>query len=70
MSVLKWSEFEGYENHKWDGTVDPFMSACKALTARKWVGIESATSVGKTYCLPRIIYWFLDTFPNSLVITT
>ncbi|HOZ91328.1 MAG TPA: hypothetical protein PKX59_10500 [Bacteroidia bacterium] len=40
------------------------------MTARKWVGIESATSVGKTYCLPRIIYWFLDTFPNSLVITT
>lgn len=66
-----WSKHGGpYETHKWDGTPDPFYTAIKALSEKKWVGIESATSTGKTYILPRIVYWFLDVFPNSLVITT
>jgi len=65
-----WSKFAGYENHQWDGTPDPFATAINALAERKWVGIESGTSTGKTFILPRIIYWFLDVFPNSLVVTT
>lgn len=68
--MLEWSKYPGYENHKWDGTPNPFLTATNALAARKWVGIEAATSVGKTYFLPYVIYWFLDTYPNSLVITT
>lgn len=69
-TTLKWSDHPGYEEHNWDGTMDPFLKAMTSLAARKWVGIESATSTGKTYLLPRIIYWFLDVFPNSLVVTT
>lgn len=69
-TTLKWSEHEGYENHEWDGTPDPFALAFSSLAKRRWVAIESATSTGKTYLLPRIVYWFLDCFPNSLVVTT
>lgn len=68
--LLNWSAYSGYSGHSWDGTPDPFKTAFDALAAKEWVGIESATSVGKTYFLPRVIYWFLDTFPNSLVVTT
>ena len=34
------------------------------------MGIESATGIGKTYFAAYVAYWFLDAFPNSLVITT
>ena len=68
--LLYWDKHGGYENHVWDGTKNPFGVAANALSNGKWVGIESATGTGKTFALPRIIYWFLDTFPNSLVVTT
>jgi len=70
LTSYKWSEYPEYENHHWDGTPDPFMKAMTALSNGKWVGIESATGTGKTYILPRVIYWFLDVYPNSLVVTT
>jgi hypothetical protein len=68
--ALRWSLWPGYENHQWDGTPDPFMTMFSSLAKRQWLGIESATSTGKTWMLPRVIYWFLDCFPNSLVVTT
>ncbi len=67
---LVWSLWPEYANHEWDGTPDPFYTAFKSLAEWKNVGIESATSTGKTFCAARIAYWFLDTFPNSLVVTT
>jgi hypothetical protein len=36
----------------------------------KNTAVESGTGTGKTYTLARIVYWFLDCFPNSLVITS
>lgn len=70
IKTLYWSHYPGYENHKWDGTVDPFQKVFEALANKEWCGVESATGVGKTFLLPRVMFWFLDTFPNSLVITT
>lgn len=70
LKSFKWSEYPEYNNHVWDGTPDPFARALTALSQGKWVGIESATGTGKTYILPRVIYWFLDVYPNSLVVTT
>lgn len=68
---LYWEKYgDEYKSHIWDGTQNPFATAFEALANKEWVGIESATSVGKTYFLPRVIFWFLDTFPDSLVITT
>jgi phage terminase large subunit len=67
---LRWSNYAGYEDHEWDGTPNPFLVMFECLAQKRWLGIESATSTGKTYMLPRAIYWFLDCFPNSLVVTT
>jgi len=68
--LLYWDKHPGYENHKWDGTKNPFAVAFNALANGRWVGIESGTGVGKTFVLARIVAWYLDVFPNSLVITT
>lgn len=68
--LLYWDKYDNYENYNWDGTPNPFATAFEALANKEWVGIMSATAVGKTYFLPRVVAWFLDTFPNSLVVTT
>lgn len=70
VTDLKWSDWPGYENHEWDGTPDPFYTTFKSLANWTNVGIESATSTGKTFMAARVAYWFLDTFPDSLVVTT
>ncbi len=66
-----WSLWGGaYESHKWDGTKDPLAAIWQAVADNKWAGLESATGTGKTYALARIVFWFLDVFPNSLVVTS
>jgi len=70
LTNLKWSLYPEYKDHVWDGTKDPFYTAIDALSKKRWVGIESATNVGKTFMVPRIVYWFLDVYPNALVVTT
>lgn len=68
--LLYWNKYPEYETHRWDATPNPFAETFAALANKEWCGLESATSTGKTYLLPRVIFWFLDTFPNSLVVTT
>lgn len=71
LTDIKWSAWgEQYDNHQWDGTPDPFFVAVDALCHGRDVGIEAATGVGKTYLAARIAYWFLDSFPDSAVITS
>lgn len=72
IESLRWSEWdkEAYSTHEWDGTPEPFEEMCLGLTTHKGVAVESATGTGKTYLASRAIYWFLDCFPNSLVVTT
>ena len=77
-----WSMHEGYEDHKWDGDINPLAQAWQTLgdayknttegkaPEYKYVAIESATGCAKTYTLARIVFWFLDCFPNSLVVTS
>lgn len=77
-----WSnQYHGLD-HEWDGDKDPIASAWQAISdsyksslnrgvaVYKNVSIESATGTGKTYGLARIVFWFLDCFENSLVVTT
>jgi len=65
---IRWSTYEGYEGHRFDGSVDPLYNAWMDLTENHFVGLESATGTGKTYIGSRMIYWFLDCFVNSLVV--
>lgn len=66
----RWSEFGGYGSHKWDGDVDPLAKAWEAIGAGEWVGIESAVGTGKTFMLSRVVFWFLDVYPDALVVTS
>jgi phage terminase large subunit len=70
LSDLKWSEWPEYEGHQWDGTPDPFLTAIESIRDGMDVGVEAGTGVGKTWFAARVAYWFLDTFPESAVITT
>jgi phage terminase large subunit len=66
-----WSDWgQEYENHQWDGDKNPLAESWLALAKGNWVGVESATGTGKTYWLARVVFWFLDCFENSLVVTT
>ena len=67
---FQWDKYRFYKNHVWDGTVNPLLTAWQAVVDGKWVGVESATSVGKTFWLARLVLWFLDTHRDALVVTT
>jgi hypothetical protein len=71
LTDIKWSAWgDVYNNHQWDGTQDPFFVAIDSLRQGLDVGIEAATGVGKTYIAAGIAFWFLDSFPDSAVITS
>ena len=72
LSSLRWDLWntEAYENHKWDGTKNPFLEAFRALVNKEWVGMEACTSAGKTYIMARIAFWFLDVYEEAMVVTT
>lgn len=67
---FKWSMLPEYKDHRWDGTKDPLLTAWNALASGKWVAVESATGVSKTYWAARVVFWFLDVYRDSLVVTT
>ncbi len=68
--AILWSLYEEYADHSWDGNMDPLYRAWKTIAEGDWAGLESATGIGKTYILSRIVYWYLDCFENSLVVTS
>lgn len=68
--TIDWSLLPEYQNHEWDGTQNPFMEILNGLVDSKYIGVESATSTGKTHIGACILLWFLECFPNSLVITS
>ena len=68
---IDWLSNPGYEDHKWDGTVNPLKQVLDYLaTGERRIGVESATGTGKTFLGAGIVYWFLECFENSLVVTT
>jgi len=68
--TINWALNKEYSKHKWDGSINPMMEILNALVNKSWVGIESATGTGKTFLGALMVFWFLDCFENSLVITT
>lgn len=69
--AFQWSLWEsGYINHIWDGDVDPLAKAWQDLADGFWAAVQSATGTGKTFWLARVVFWYLDCFENSLVVTT
>jgi len=68
--MIDWSLLEEYKSHRWDGTENPLKTILTALAEGKWVGVESATSTGKTFLGACIVLWFLECFKNSIVVTS
>ncbi len=69
--TIDWLSLSEYKDHKWDGTVNPFVYLLECLSQGvKKIGVESATGTGKTKIGAGIALWFLECFENSLVITT
>ena len=67
---FEWSVIPGYENHTWDGSMDPLANAWRELAKGNWVGIEAGTGTSKTYWLSRLVFWYLDCYEDSLVVTS
>lgn len=70
---FEWSAFkEAYENHKWDGDKDPIAQMWEAIAKGdgSWGALSAATGTSKTYYLSRLVFWFLDCFPDSLIVTS
>jgi phage terminase large subunit len=69
-STINWAVHPEYANHVWDGTPNPLVAILDALVQHKYCGVESATGTGKTFLGALIVFWFLECWENSLVITT
>ena len=67
---FRWSLFPEYKKHNWDGSVDPLANAWQEISKGNWVAVSAATGTSKTYFLSRLVFWFLDCFPDSLVVTS
>lgn len=61
---------EAYDNHVWDGDKNPLAAAWRKLAQGEHVGIEAGTGTAKTFMLSRVVLWFLDVYPDSLVVTS
>lgn len=70
ITNFDWELFPEYKNHKWDGSPSPLKYAWEAVAQKQWVAISAATGTSKTYFLSRLVLWFLDCFPDSLVVTS
>lgn len=69
--TIDWLSIPEYKDHKWDGTVNPFVYLLECLSQGvKKIGVESATGTGKTRIGAGIALWFLECYENSLVVTT
>lgn len=65
-----WSLLPEYRKHKWDGTPNPVALCLNSLAAWKWVCMKGAKGTGKTLLAACIMYWFLESFDDSIVVTT
>lgn len=71
VRLKRWQAFgyETYQQHAWDGTPEPLQAAAFGLAQGQDVAISSGTGAGKTYLGAVLVYWFLDCFTPSQVIT-
>lgn len=68
--AINWELWNGYDNHIWDGSKNPLLSIWQSVINNRHTALLSATGIGKTYIIARIIYWWLDCFENSKVYTS
>lgn len=67
--TLVWSLNDGYQEHQWDGTVDPIAAACAAVADGQDTALESGTGTGKSYLAALLKLWFLACHAPSRVMS-
>lgn len=69
-NTLVWS-LNGYgADYQWDGTPDPIAAVFLAVAAgRRVIGVESATTTGKTFLGACVVLWFEGCWKNATVVT-
>ncbi len=68
-ATIDWALSDGYRTHRWDGSANPLKAVLDALAAGESVGVESATTTGKTFLAACIVLWFTACFKNAIVPT-
>lgn len=68
--AFEWSLFPEYKDHIWDGDKDPIAQAWQSIANKDWAALTAATGTSKTYFLSRLVFWFLDVYPDSLIVTS
>jgi hypothetical protein len=68
--TIDWSLLNEYATHNWDGTPNPLKQILDYLVSERRIGVESGTGTGKTFLGALIVFWFLENFENSIVVTT
>lgn len=70
LETIYWGMNPGYENHRWDGTEEPLVTALEALAQWDNVAVEAGTATSKTYVLGAgALLWFLCCWENAWVVT-
>lgn len=67
--TIRWSLNTGYEGRAWDQTADPMSAVLDSLVAWENVGVESATTTGKTFLGACLVLWFLACFKDATIVT-
>lgn len=70
IRTFRWSDFEGYEDHEWDGTKDPIAMIFENLAEWNNVVVESCTGSGKSFAAAVAVLWFLDCWPQTSMVFT
>lgn len=68
-STIDWALNDGYQSHRWDGTPNPLVAVLSGLASGHSVGVESATTTGKTFLAAAAVLWFAACFKNSTGVT-
>jgi len=68
--TIDWTLLPEYKSHRWDGTPNPLVEIIRAIQENKWVGVESGTGTGKTFLASLLTRWWLETYENSIVVTS
>lgn len=68
--TIRWSAYgDEYEDHEWDGTVDPLVEMLESVGADEDCAAEAGTGTGKSFTLALIVFWALATHENGIVLT-
>lgn len=67
--TIRWSLNPGYEDHEWDGDVDPLVATLEAIFRGESVAVSAGTGTAKTHTLAACgALAFLGCFQDSIVL--